>query len=321
MVSRRAFSLGITLLPVSAACGAPTLGARAENVSADPAHGAHTESTFAAKSDGVTLYEQSWRPDVKGGPARGALVIVHGLKDHGARYGELAARLTQHGISVHAMDLRGHGRSGGERVWVEKFQDYIDDVAQYIDLVRQREATPHLFVMGHSMGGAIAALYIVRKPPASKTPDGLILSGAALKAAVSGAKIFGTKIVAGIAPRAAVFQLDFEDFSHDPKVVAAGKADPLVYQPAAAAHTARELLAAMKPIEDNLATFELPLLLMHGEKDVVTDPEGTKALHQKAASKDKTLRIYAGDFHDILHEPDHEQVIADIDAFTTRLSR
>ena len=319
MLTRRAFSLAVSLL--GAGCGAPTLDARVDHPSADPAHGAHTESTFASRKDGVTLYEQSWRPEAKGAALKGGLVIVHGLKDHGARYDELAARLVQHGISVHAMDLRGHGRSGGERVWVEHFQDYIDDVAQYVELVRERETPPKLFLMGHSMGGAIAALYVVRKPPVAPMPDGLVLSGAALKASVSGFKIFGTKIVAGIAPRAAVFQLDFEDFSRDPKVIEACKKDPLVYQRAAAAHTARELLGAMKPIEDNLPTFELPLLLLHGEKDVVTDPGGTKAMYERAAAKDKTLHIYEGDLHDILHEPDHERVIVDIDAFVTRLSR
>jgi acylglycerol lipase len=296
------------------ACGAPPrFDARPSNALSSSPTAAHSESVFKAK-DGTSLYEQSWRPEGAATGGRTAFVIVHGLKDHGGRYAELAARLTAKGLTVHAADLRGHGRSEGERVWVEKFDDYVDDLAAYVALVQKREAPRTMIVFGHSMGGAIVSLYYLRdKPPVA----GLVLSGAALKAAVSGFKIFGTNIIAGLAPRAGVFQLDLKDFSRDPKVVEDCAHDPLVFQPAASAHTAQELLGAMKPIEKNLDAFRVPMLLMHGGADVVTDPDGTRALHEHAKAS-STLRIYDGLYHDILHEPERAKVLADIEAFVDR---
>ena len=303
-----------SLLVLAGCGGAPNLDVRPTHALSESPTAVHSESVFKAK-DGTGLYEQSWRPPAGSG-ARAAFVIVHGLKDHGGRYAELASHLTAKGLTVHAADLRGHGRSQGERVWVEKFDDYVDDSAAYIALLQQREAPKTIIVFGHSMGGAIVSLYYLRdKPPVA----GIVLSGAALKAAVSGFKIFGTNIIAGLAPRAGVFQLDLKDFSHHPKVVEECASDPLVFQPAASAHLAHELLGAMKPIEQNLGSFHVPMLLMHGGADVVTDPDGTRALyeHTKASSM---LRIYDGLYHDILHEPERAKVIADIGAFVDRVA-
>jgi alpha-beta hydrolase superfamily lysophospholipase len=308
----RATFLALSFVLSQGCGGAPNLPARPTSTLPDSTRAAHSESLFKAK-DGTPLYEQSWRPS---GPARAAVVVVHGLKDHGDRYAELAASLTSRGFSVHAADLRGHGRSGGERVWVDHFDDYVDDLALYVDLLKSREAPKKIIVFGHSMGGAIVALYYLEKKP---DLAGLILSGAALKASVSGFKIFGTNVIAGIAPHAAVFQLDLHDFSRDPSVVEASEHDPLVYQPPATAHLAHELLGAMKPIEDGLDRFDVPMLLLHGSKDVVTDPEGTRALFEHAKGK-ATLRIYDGFYHDLLHEPGRAAVIADIDAFVERVA-
>lgn len=307
--------LGLLGAVFAVACGgAPNLPARPTSELSSSPTAPRSESVFTAK-DKTELYEQSWRP--ASGMSRGvAFVIVHGLKDHGGRYNELAEHLVGRGLSVHAADLRGHGRSQGERVWVEHFSDYVDDLEQYVALVRKRENPKRIIVFGHSMGGAIVSLYYLQRSP---DVAGVVLSAAALKAAVSGVKIFGTNVVNGVAPRAAVFQLDLEDFSRDPKVVAACKSDPLVYQPAASAHTAHELLGAMKPIEDGYASFKVPLLLLHGSKDVVTDPEGSRALAAKAKGP-TTLKIYDGLVHDLLHEPERAQVIADIETFVDKVT-
>lgn len=300
--------IAVLALPCALACGAaPNPPARPTEKLASTPTGPHTESVFSAR-DGTQLYEQSWRPE---GEARAAFVVVHGLKDHGGRYAELAAALTAKGFSVHAADLRGHGRSQGERVWVEHFSDYLDDLDGYLGLLRQRERPKRVIVFGHSMGGAIVALHYLRRNP---EVAGLVFSAAALKAAVSGFKIFGTNVISGIAPRAAVFQLDLADFSRDPRVVEESKSDPLVYQPAATAHMAHELLGAMKPIESNYAAFAVPVLVLHGSKDVVTDPEGSKSLAAHAKGH-ATIKIYEGLFHDLLHEPERGAVMADIVAF------
>jgi alpha-beta hydrolase superfamily lysophospholipase len=313
-VLRSSVAIAVACVALAIGCGgAPKQGVQLAGLPTDAPLGPHTESTFKA-ADGLTLYEQSWRPT---GTPRMRVVLVHGLKDHGSRYADLAARLVRRGFSVHAMDLRGHGRSEGERVWVDAFDEYVSDLAAYLALLDKREPTARAVLFGHSMGGAIASLYVLQRKP---EPAGLVLSGAALKASVSGFKIFGTKVVASVAPRAAVFQLDPADFSRDQSVVAAMKSDPLIYQGAAAANTARVLLGAMKPIEDGLERFELPLLILHGEKDTVTDPDGSRELYRRARAADKKLAIYTNALHDILHEPEREQVMTDIETFVEHVS-
>jgi len=231
------------------------------------------------------------------------------LKDHSARYSAIGERLARDGFAVHAFDLRGHGRSEGIRVWVDSFDDYLDDLDVFMARVRESEPGRPVLLFGHSMGGAIATLYAMTRKP---EVQGLALSGAALAADVSGATIGGTKLVAALSPNAQVFQLDLHLFSRDPAVVSAGLADPLVYQPAAPARTARELLRALDRIETHMEDLTVPLLAMHGEGDKVTPPDGSKELVRRARSTDKTLKIYPALYHDLLHEPEKDQVTADL---------
>jgi alpha-beta hydrolase superfamily lysophospholipase len=237
------------------------------------------------------------------------VVVVHGLKDHSENYRALAARLVEQGFAVHAFDLRGHGRSEGLRVWTDSFDDYLGDLEIFMGKVRAEEPGRPALLFGHSMGGAIATLYTITRHPDLK---GLALSGAALEADVPAAVAGGTGLVAALSPGAGVFQLDLHQFSRDPAVVRAGLEDPLVYQGAAPARTARELLGAIGQIQGHMEDVTIPVLAMHGAADSVTPPDGSKALVARARSTDKTLKIYPGLYHDLLHEPEKEQVMADL---------
>jgi alpha-beta hydrolase superfamily lysophospholipase len=264
-------------------------------------------------SGGITLFEQWWRPTNR--PVRGAVAIIHGLKDHSSRYNELATRLAQEGSAVYAMDLRGHGHSEGVRVDVADFDDYCKDVDLFLGRIRQREPGKPLFVFGHSMGGAIVTLdLITRKPELA----GVVLSGAALAVDVSGVKVVGTKVVAAISPDAGIFNLDLHEHSRDPKVVETGLHDPLVYQEGAPARTAKNLLNAIDTIQARMGEVNEPLLILHGGADTVTPPQGSKDLYARASSKDKTLKIYDGYFHDLMHDTDHQRVVDDIASFIDR---
>jgi alpha-beta hydrolase superfamily lysophospholipase len=286
-----------------AACGSqPNLPVRA---AAFPVDAAHSERTFTGR-EMLPLWAQAWRPATE---PRAVFVVVHGLKDHSSRYGELAARLVEKGISVHAADLRGHGRSAGSRVYITHFDDYLDDLGRFLDDVHRIEGDKPVFLFGHSMGGAIATLYTITRKPALA---GLVLSAPALHADVSGVKKAGTRLVAGISPRAGVFQLDLEKFSRDPAVVKACEDDPLVFQPGAPARTAKELLDAIDEIESREEEVDAPLLVLHGSADEVTDPNGSKALALRAHSKDKRLVVYPGLVHDLLHEPERAKVLEDV---------
>jgi len=196
---------------------------------------AHEEGTFPG-AGGLQLFHQRWGP--KEGPVRGALVVVHGLKDHSGRYAQFAAGLARQGFAVYAFDLRGHGRSDGERVAVDVFDDYLRDLGAFVDRVRVLERGKPLFVFGHSMGGAIVALYAMTRQP---YVQGVILSAPAIKVDVSGVTVDATLLLAELLPDLPLLALSAEDCSRDAAVVQEQKGDPLVFQPAGPARTAAEL--------------------------------------------------------------------------------
>ncbi len=265
------------------------------------------ESWFLS-SDGVKLFEGLWRPT---GEARACLVIVHGLKDYGGRYAELASALASRGIAVIAADLRGHGRSAGERVWVRSFDEYLRDLDLTVKRARESYAGKPLFLFGHSMGGTIVTLYTI-----TRTPDlgGLILSAGSLKhgTGLTRRKIRKAKLVSMLFPRRRTLKLQNDQFSRDLAVVARMSADPLVDDRPGPARTAAELIKARETLQPREGSVTAPLLALHGSADKVTNPDGSREFVARAASADKTLKIYDGFYHDLLHEPDHAQVLADI---------
>jgi alpha-beta hydrolase superfamily lysophospholipase len=194
-------------------------------------------------------------------------------------------------------------------VYIDRFDDYLNDLDIFMKRVRELEPGRPVFLFGHSMGGAIVTLYTI-----THRPDlaGLLLSAAALEVDAPKAKVAVIKAVAGIAPRAGVFQLDLKDFSRDPEVVKACGIDPLVYQKPAPARTAKELVGAVGVISARMEEVTVPLLAMHGTADKVTPPHGSQELTRRAASSDKTLKQYEGLYHDLVHEPEQDRVRKDI---------
>src|SRR5262245_23350921 len=106
--------------------------------------------------NGTKLYARAWRPD---GPPRALVVIVHGFKAHSGLYANTAAELTKRGFAVYALDLRGHGKSSGERYYIDKFSEYVGDVAAFVSLAKAKEPGLPTFMLGHSAGGVIACTY------------------------------------------------------------------------------------------------------------------------------------------------------------------
>ncbi|HVY61070.1 MAG TPA: lysophospholipase [Planctomycetota bacterium] len=283
--------LALTALLLAPACAAPP---------ANP--GNFGKTTFAAR-DGVHLFEQA-----------AALVVVHGLKDHSSRYADLAKALVARGFAVHAFDLRGHGRSGGDRVWVDDFSQYLDDLDVFLARVRAAEPGRPIFLMGHSMGGAIVALYAIEKQPAIA---GLVLSAPAIRLDVLAPTRASAHAASTLTPRLAIMSLDDDRFSRDAAVVKAMREDPLVYDDNGPARTAGELLNAISEIQDRMEELRAPLLILHGTADEITSPEGSRELARRAGSTDKTLDLYDGYYHDLLHEPapDRARVLADLTAW------
>ena len=259
------------------------------------------ETTLQSK--GATLYAQWWLPEAE---PRAVVAIVHGYAEHSGRYAQTAADLVAKGYAVEALDLRGHGRSSGERVHVDSYEDYLNDVDAFLERVRTQHTRKKLFLLGHSMGGGVVSSYIIDRKPAL---DGVILSGAAMLARRE-------ELPAGASPpppRSGPLPAD--TISRDPAVVAAYEDDPLVYRGAPPDRSGASYAAAYSRVQEGMAGIAYPLLILHGTDDKLVPYRGSVQLNEVACSTDKTLKLYEGLYHEVLNEPERDQVVADIVAW------
>jgi acylglycerol lipase len=279
----------------------------------------HSSDTFLSQ-DQIILYEQFWECDAP----KGAIALVHGIAEHSDRYVHIAEAFTQAGFNFYTFDLRGHGKSDGDRCYTPSFNHYLADVDIFLERVRSRTNAFPLFLMGHSMGGAIATLYCITRQVKESQLQGLILSAALLKSREVSPILLQIAFFLGrLFPKQQSFvRLSGQSISRDQQVVDAYQNDEKVYHARMPFRTLCELLRATQRIETNLEQVTVPFLAMHGTADTLTDPAGSKELYQRSPIADKTLQLYDGLFHEILNEPEHEQVMADVVAWVqTRIPR
>ncbi len=273
-------------------------------------------ATFTTKtmlaSDGLCLRSFAWQPAQM--PVRGVVVITHGIRDYAVRYQRFAEQLTKQGFAVFAQDLRGHAHSGGDRQRFDSMARMVEDTDMMVNDAKQRYPKVPLYVYGHSLGGLITARYSLDH--ADKL-NGVVLSGAALQRphSVSGFSAGLAKIVATVAPSLKVVQVDDSEFSKDKRVMAALAIDPLVSRDKLPAATAAATLNAIADVQQRMGQLKLPLMVIYGTADSVNPIEGSQVFIQTVASKDKTLKTYPGVYHDMLNEPERDQIAADIIAW------
>lgn len=265
-----------------------------------------TESSFKSV-DGLTISMRSWQPNA--GPARGLVVIVPGFNSHSGYYQWVAGELTADGLAVHAIDLRGRGKSDGERFYVQNFEDYVTDVASFVVLVKQRQPGLPVFMLGHSAGGVVACNYAVDH---QAELSGLICESFAYQVPAPDFALAVLKGLSHIAPHAHVLRLHNEDFSRDPKVVEFMNNDPLIAHEVQPTQTVAAMVRADERLKKAFADISLPVLIIHGTNDKATRPAGSQYFYDNAGSKDKTLKLYEGHFHDLLNDSGKETVMDDI---------
>lgn len=271
-----------------------------------------TESAFTGVRGTHIVYDV-WEPD---GEITGVLVLSHGLGEHAGRYGHVISELGKLGLVVYALDHRGHGRSGGKRLELKSWSDYIADLHEVFRIARATHPGFGNFLLGHSMGGAIALSYALEY---QAELDALMLSGPAVVLGEGTPKILIPigKFLGRVAPGVPVQSLDSADVSRDPAVVAAYDADPLVHHGKIPAGLASALVGAMESFPERLPSLTLPVLLQHGSEDRLADVSGSRLIAEKAGSKDLTIKIYDGLFHEIFNEPEQDRVIGDLIGWLT----
>ena len=261
------------------------------------------------ENQGLKIFFRSWRPPTT---ARGAVVVVPGFNSHSGYYAWVAERLAAVGHATYAIDLRGRGRSDGERFYVDKFVDYVSDIAALVDLVRSRNAGLPVFLLGHSAGGVLACLYTLDHPSALA---GLICESFAFQTPAPDFALAVLKGLSHVAPHAHVLRLKNEDFSRDPQVVAAMNSDPLIAHETQPTKTVAELVRSDERLKEEFARIRLPLLILHGTEDKAAKSSGSQFFYDRAGSTDKTLMLHDGHFHDLLNDLGKETVTTDITAW------
>ncbi len=268
----------------------------------------HIEGSFKGIRD-ANIYYQAWQPD---GDAHAVLLIVHGLGEHSGRYMNVVNHFTPLGYAVYGFDHIGHGRSDGRREYLERFTDYTETLRIYHKMIKANQAGKPIFLLGHSMGGLIGSHYLLDHQDEFK---GTIISAPAVKVSESISKltIIIGKLLAVMAPKMGLLALDVDAISCDPEVVKNYVNDPLVFHGKTPARLASELLKAMLHISAEAWRIYLPFIVLQGSEDKLVDPGGAQMLYDKSRSKDKTLKIYDGLYHEVFNEPERDRVLNDVE--------
>jgi acylglycerol lipase len=263
------------------------------------------ESTFAGVG-GLKIFTRSWQPE---GKARGAVVIVPGFNSHSGQYLWVGEQFAAKDLAAYAIDLRGRGRSEGERFYVEKMEDYTDDVATLISTAKSENPEVPVFLLGHSAGGVVSCIYALDH---QSEIDGLICESFAYDLPVPGFVLSLLKGFDYIAPHLHVYTLKNEHFSRDPQVIETMNNDPLIKGESEPTQTATVMIDASRRLHEEFPLIKLPVLILHGTEDKATNPSGSQDFYDRAGSTDKTLKLYEGHYHDLLNDLDKETVMADI---------
>jgi alpha-beta hydrolase superfamily lysophospholipase len=266
------------------------------------------ESSFEGVG-GLKIFTRSWQPANK---PRAVLVIVHGFNSHSGQYLWAAEQFAANGLAVYALDLRGRGRSEGERYYVEKIDDFTDDVETLVKQAKSENPGLPIYVLGHSAGGVTSCIYALEH---QDEIDGLICESFAYELPVPEIALSFLKGLSYITPHTHVFSLNNKDFSRDPAVVESMNEDILIKGESQPAQTAATLLRAAERLKNEFPLITLPVLILHGTEDHATKPSGSQHFYEQAGSRDKTLKLYEGHFHDLLNDIDKEVVMADIQSW------
>ena len=257
---------------------------------------------------GVRIVYDVWTPDIE---PRGVVVLAHGYAEHARRYDHVAQRFGESGLITYALDHRGHGRSGGKRVFLRDISEYTDDFHTLVGIAAADHPGLKRIVLGHSMGGGIVFAYGVEHP---EDYSAMVLSGPAVDAqeGVSPGMVVVAKLLGKILPGLPVEQLPTDAVSRDPEVVAAYNADPMVHHGKLPAGIARALIGVGETMPQRAGAITAPLLVVHGEQDKLIPVQGSRHLMECVGSQDKELKVYPGLYHEVFNEPERAAVLNDV---------
>jgi alpha-beta hydrolase superfamily lysophospholipase len=264
-------------------------------------------------STGEPIFVRRWQP---AGEARGAVVIAHGLFEHSGRYLHVAGRLVNKGYQVWALDHYGHGRSAGPRGALRHDDQYLDDLGLIIAQATQADGQKPA-LLGHSMGGAIAARYAVRHPQALA---GLVLSAPALGVHASPPVVFFGRLASHLFPSATMPSGLRGPATHNPAWEAWKQVDPLQHN-RLTLRLARFIVEAGAEARAKAGNLCIPVLLLLAGEDTYVDNRGAHDFFARLPAGVGALREYAGFYHELFNEVERDRPLADLEAWLAALWR
>ncbi len=264
-----------------------------------------TESVSITMRDNITLFiKKKIVPGMKA-----VVTIVHGVCEHNERYEYITTVLNNAGYSVVRFDLRGHGKSGGERGHSESYHEYSDDLNEIISIVKKDFSDMPVYVLGHSMGAFISALHEILYPGQI---CGQILSGIpAIELPLSDIKLLKL-LPYNKLPKFKAKNKLAKLVSKDPKVVENYMEDPLNLKESTIKMSAEMFLKGPVYLSEHIKEYSVPCLLLHGQEDKIVTEKSSEWFYENILSTDKIRKIYPGLFHEIFNEPEKDTVISDV---------
>ncbi len=262
-------------------------------------------SSFINHDNGRKIFFQTWHPEEK---PKATIIIAHGYAEHSGRYTYTAEYLVRQGFAVYAPDHYGHGKSDGTKADVPKFEVFTTDLYKLYTIAKNKEKND-IFLLGHSMGGAIGAHFAITHPDALK---GIILSGPGIRVTTDVPPVMKalSKILAALFPALPVVEFDIEGISRNKDVIENYLNDPLTYTGKVRARMGRELLRVETLTStERLSEISIPALILHGGDDRVVDPQCSRIIYDNISSEDKELIILPGLYHEILNSDKKDSIL------------
>jgi alpha-beta hydrolase superfamily lysophospholipase len=269
----------------------------------------HHEGTFSGAGN-LTLYYQSWHPPV---PPRAIVTLVHGLGAHSGWFANVVRCLVENGYAVYGFDLRGHGRSAGQRGYIHSWEEFREDIKTFRYLIALAEADLPCFLLGHSLGGTIILDYVLRDPTSFQ--GAIAMAPTLEQVGISPVRLGLGYILSTVCPR---FALDtgmgLTVGARDLELLNAFDRDPLRHSQGTA-RLVTEFFKTVDWIESHISQLQIPLLILHGDADRVAFPETSRRLYNQVMIADKELHEYPGLYHELHNDFGYEQVLSDLVAW------
>ena len=269
------------------------------------------EGTFKGANE-LELYYQSWHPQAS---PRAVLVIVHGHGGHSSIFTKMVEYLVDRNYIIYSFDLRGHGRSPGQRGYINSWAEYRADLTTFLELVTTQKPNLPVFLVGQSMGGIIALDCSLRE---SIQLQGLVLISPALGLSVSPWKLLVGKMLSSVRPNFALDAgIDMSTASRDRSVVAANAQDSLRHGQGTA-RLATELLKTIDWVNAHASELQVPLLMLHGGADLVTPLGSSQIFFERLTIVDKKMYEYPDSYHELHNDLNYQEILADMNDWLER---